>query len=98
MPEPTEPATRPRASKAIDTRAWTGPAAHAFHDKCCYEPAKWCDAADSMLSAADALDHAGITGDLPASGMQGGAAGLVRPGDARRARDRVGGRHAVAHL
>ncbi|MGW4489019.1 putative T7SS-secreted protein [Amycolatopsis sp. NPDC004368] len=43
--------------KAIDTGAWTGPAAHAFHDKFSYEPAKWYDAADSMLSAADALDH-----------------------------------------
>jgi uncharacterized protein YukE len=43
--------------KAIDTGAWTGPAARAFHDKFSYEPAKWYDAADSMLSAADALDH-----------------------------------------
>ncbi|TNC23745.1 hypothetical protein FG385_20505 [Amycolatopsis alkalitolerans] len=43
--------------KAIDTGAWQGPAARAFHDKFSYEPGKWYDAADSLLSAADALDY-----------------------------------------
>jgi hypothetical protein len=43
--------------KAIDTGAWQGPAARAFHDKFSYEPGKWYEAADSLLSAADALDY-----------------------------------------
>ncbi|KAA9157944.1 hypothetical protein FPZ12_023970 [Amycolatopsis acidicola] len=43
--------------KAIDTGAWQGPAARAFHDKFSYEPSKWYEAADSLLSAADALDQ-----------------------------------------
>jgi hypothetical protein len=34
--------------KAIDTGAWEGPAARAFHDKFSYEPNKWFDAADAL--------------------------------------------------
>ncbi|WP_116201537.1 putative T7SS-secreted protein [Amycolatopsis circi] len=41
--------------KSLDTGAWQGPAARDFHDKFSYEPAKWYTAADSLLSAADAL-------------------------------------------
>ncbi|MET8847757.1 putative T7SS-secreted protein [Amycolatopsis sp. NPDC004625] len=47
--------------KAIDTGAWEGPAAHAFHDKFSYEPSKWYKAADALLAAADALEHYAIT-------------------------------------
>ncbi|RSM41902.1 hypothetical protein DMA12_23465 [Amycolatopsis balhimycina DSM 5908] len=34
--------------KAIDSGAWEGPAARAFHDKFSYEPNKWFDAADAL--------------------------------------------------
>lgn len=45
--------------KAIDTGAWQGPAASAFHDKFSYEPGKWYAAADSLQAASGALnDHA----------------------------------------
>lgn len=46
--------------KAIDTGAWQGPAATAFHDKFSYEPGKWYAAADSLQAASGALnDYAG---------------------------------------
>ncbi|WP_200834323.1 putative T7SS-secreted protein [Amycolatopsis alkalitolerans] len=41
--------------KAIDTGAWQGPAASAFHDKFSYEPGKWYAAADSLQAASGAL-------------------------------------------
>lgn len=47
--------------QAIDTGAWQGPAAHTFHEKFSYEPAKWYKAADALLTAADALDHYATT-------------------------------------
>lgn len=40
----------------IDTGAWTGPAAEEFRDKFSYEPNKWYLAADSLATAADALN------------------------------------------
>lgn len=40
----------------IDTGAWTGPAADDFRDKFSYEPNKWYLAADSLATAADALN------------------------------------------
>jgi type VII secretion system ESX-1 substrate len=40
----------------IDTGAWTGPAAEDFRDKFSYEPNKWYVAADSLATAADALN------------------------------------------
>lgn len=40
----------------IDTGAWTGPAADEFRDKFSYEPNKWYVAADSLATAADALN------------------------------------------
>jgi hypothetical protein len=40
----------------IDTGAWTGPAAEEFRDKFSYEPNKWYVAADSLATAADALN------------------------------------------
>ena len=46
--------------RAIDTGAWEGPAARAFHDKFSYEPNKWYDASDSLHRAAQLLgDYAG---------------------------------------
>lgn len=42
--------------QAIDTGAWEGPGAQAFHDKFSYEPGKWFAAADSLEVAASALD------------------------------------------
>lgn len=42
--------------RAIDTGAWTGPGAGAFHDRFSYEPGKWFAAADSLQVAASALD------------------------------------------
>jgi len=47
--------------KAIDTGAWQGAAAQAFHDKFSYEPGKWYKAADALLTAADALEHYATT-------------------------------------
>jgi hypothetical protein len=41
----------------IDTGAWTGPAADDFRDKFSYEPNKWYVAADSLATAADALNE-----------------------------------------
>lgn len=43
--------------RAIDTGSWEGPAAHAFHDKFSYEPAKWFTAADSLEAGAGALTN-----------------------------------------
>jgi uncharacterized protein YukE len=40
----------------IDTGAWTGQAAEDFRDKFSYEPNKWYLAADSLATAADALN------------------------------------------
>jgi hypothetical protein len=40
----------------IDTGAWTGAAGDAFRDKFSYEPNKWYAAADSLATAADALN------------------------------------------
>ncbi|GLY67957.1 putative T7SS-secreted protein [Amycolatopsis taiwanensis] len=40
----------------IDTGAWQGPGAQAFHDKFSYEPGKWFAAGDALESAASALD------------------------------------------
>lgn len=40
----------------IDTGAWTGQAADDFRDKFSYEPNKWYLAADSLATAADALN------------------------------------------
>ncbi|MGW7532408.1 putative T7SS-secreted protein [Amycolatopsis sp. NPDC054798] len=46
--------------RSIDTGAWEGPAARAFHDKFSYEPNKWYDASDSLQRAAHLLgDYAG---------------------------------------
>src|SRR5215217_5559108 len=42
--------------RQIDTGAWTGAAAEAFHHKFSYEPGKWFVAADALHVAADALD------------------------------------------
>lgn len=42
--------------KAIDTGAWTGPGAQAFHDKFSYEPGKWYAAADALQAAAGSMD------------------------------------------
>lgn len=42
--------------QAIDTGAWEGPAATAFHDKFSYEPGKWFTASDSLLAAAGTLE------------------------------------------
>lgn len=39
----------------IDTGAWEGPGADAFHEKFSYEPAKWFDAADALQAGGDAL-------------------------------------------
>src|SRR3954454_7587694 len=40
----------------IDTGAWTGSAADDFRNKFSYEPNKWYLAADSLATAADALN------------------------------------------
>lgn len=41
---------------AIDTYAWTGPAADRFREKFSYEPGRWRQAADAFENAAVALD------------------------------------------
>lgn len=47
--------------RAIDTGAWTGPAAQRFHDKFRYEPGRWFTAADAMQAGAGALDDYAAT-------------------------------------
>jgi hypothetical protein len=42
--------------KRIDTGAWRGPAANAFHDKFSYEPVKWLQAGDSLDTGAAVLE------------------------------------------
>ncbi|MCR3721190.1 MULTISPECIES: putative T7SS-secreted protein [Prauserella salsuginis group] len=41
--------------RAIDTGAWTGPAANAFRDEFSYEPTKWYEAGDSLTYAGEVL-------------------------------------------
>lgn len=42
--------------KRIDTGAWRGPAADAFHNKFSYEPVKWLQAGDSLNTGATVLE------------------------------------------
>ena len=41
--------------RAIDTGAWTGPAANAFRDEFSYEPTKWYEAGDALTYAGEVL-------------------------------------------
>ncbi|GAA1214058.1 putative T7SS-secreted protein [Prauserella alba] len=41
--------------RAIDTGAWTGPAANAFRDEFSYEPTRWYEAGDSLTYAGEVL-------------------------------------------
>ncbi|PXY21180.1 WXG100 family type VII secretion target [Prauserella muralis] len=43
--------------KKIDSGAWTGDAADAFRDKFSYEPARWHQAGDALLTTATALER-----------------------------------------
>ncbi|WP_157617308.1 putative T7SS-secreted protein [Saccharomonospora marina] len=43
------------ALRAIDTGAWTGPAANAFRDEFSYEPTKWYEAGDALTYAGEVL-------------------------------------------
>src|ERR687883_169339 len=65
----------------IDTGAWTGAAADAFRDKFSYEPNKWYSAANSLVTAADALT--GYADTL--QWAQGQAAEAIRLWDAAEA-------------
>ncbi|KAA9156455.1 hypothetical protein FPZ12_027600 [Amycolatopsis acidicola] len=47
--------------QAIDTGAWDGPAAKAFHDKFSYEPGKWLTASDALQAAAGTLEDYATT-------------------------------------
>jgi hypothetical protein len=53
--------------QAIDTGAWEGPAARAFHDKFSYEPGKWFAASDALESAAGGLQREDLTPDQQAN-------------------------------
>lgn len=57
----TQAADAAQGLRAIDTGAWEGPGAQAFHDKFSYEPGKWFAAADSLQAAASALDSYSAT-------------------------------------
>ena len=66
----------------VDTGAWEGPAARAFRQKFDYEPNKWFEAADSLLTAADAL--ASFAGTLEwAQGRAGAAVRLWEDAQSR---------------
>jgi hypothetical protein len=47
--------------QAIDTGAWEGPAATAFHEKFSYEPGKWFTASDALQAAAGTLEDYATT-------------------------------------
>ena len=67
--------------RAIDTGAWSGPAAQRFHEKFSYEPGRWFSAGDAMQAGAGALDD--YTATL--RWAQGQAAEAIRLWDAGEA-------------
>jgi hypothetical protein len=70
--------------RAIDTGAWSGPAAERFHEKFSYEPGRWFTAGDAMQAAAGMLDDYAAT----LRWAQGQAAEAIRLWDAGAAATR----------